>query len=66
MSEKTINCERDGYVPSYDAALYLGIAKSTFIYRARKLGVRYKIGTRIWDGYTWNVEDINRLMLLTP
>lgn len=54
----------EAYICTYDAARARGVHPSTFRRRATKVGVRHRMGRRIWDGYTWNADDLARLMPL--
>lgn len=46
------------YISTREAAIQCKLHPSTFLHRARKIGIRYKQGNRIWDGYYWHTGDI--------
>lgn len=50
------------WVPTRQAAIARMMSKTTFRRRAMALGVGYRMGNRIWDGYEWNAADLERLM----
>lgn len=50
------------WICTYDAARERDMSKTTFRRKAEKLGVRYLMGRRIWDGYEWNRLDLERMM----
>ncbi len=53
--------DRAKWLCTYDARRVVNMRRGTFMYQARKRGVRYTAGTRIWDGYSWSIEDLERL-----
>lgn len=52
------------FIATTDAARERMMHRSTFRRRAMKLGVRYRMGSRIWDGYEWDAADLQKLMPL--